>query len=315
MPLKYLLELGKIYIIFITFSYFGGAMEQLGAILAIDDTKANLDILLSILGDFDVIPATSGQRAIEIAKTENISLILLDIVMPELDGYEVCRKLKSDPKTKDIPVIFITANTDDESIGVAYDVGGSDYIAKPIRKREVLARVKTQLNLRKNILDLEFLASHDTMTGIYNRRKFFELAIDLFESKSGLFAAMIDIDNFKRINDKYGHDAGDKTIKLVTKTIEERLGSGAIFGRMGGEEFAVICDMGKEDEFISLFEKIREAVESLEIVNGKDVIKTTMSIGLSRQDENIKDIDELLKSADKALYTAKNSGRNKVVFG
>ncbi|HOI83846.1 MAG TPA: diguanylate cyclase, partial [Campylobacterales bacterium] len=213
-------------------------MEQLGAILAIDDTKANLDILLNILSDFDVIPATNGQKAIEIAKNENIALILLDIVMPELDGYEVCRKLKSDPKTKDIPVVFITANTDDDSIGMAYDVGGSDYIVKPIRKREVLARVKTQLNLRKNILDLEFLASHDTMTGIYNRRKFFELVTALFDSSSGLFAAMIDIDNFKSINDRYGHDVGDKTIKLVTKTIEERLSKGAVFGRMGGEEFA-----------------------------------------------------------------------------
>lgn len=290
-------------------------MEQLGAILAIDDTKANLDILLNILSDFDVIPATNGQKAIEIAKNENIALILLDIVMPELDGYEVCRKLKSDPKTKDIPVVFITANTDDDSIGMAYDVGGSDYIVKPIRKREVLARVKTQLNLRKNILDLEFLASHDTMTGIYNRRKFFELVTALFDSSSELFAAMIDIDNFKSINDKYGHDVGDKTIKLVTKTIEERLSKGAVFGRMGGEEFAVVCDMGKEEEFLSLFESIREAVESLEIESGKGTVKTTMSIGLSKQNETLKDIDELLKNADKALYEAKNGGRNKVVFG
>ncbi len=290
-------------------------MEQLGAILAIDDTKANLDILLNILSDFDVIPATNGQKAIEIAKNENIALILLDIVMPELDGYEVCRKLKSDPKTKDIPVVFITANTDDDSIGMAYDVGGSDYIAKPIRKREVLARVKTQLNLRKNILDLEFLASHDTMTGIYNRRKFFELATAIFDSSSELFAAMIDIDNFKSINDKYGHDVGDKTIKLVTKTIEERLSKGAVFCRMGGEEFAVVCDMGKEEEFLSLFESIREAVESLEIESGKGTVKTTMSVGLSKQNETVKDIDELLKNADKALYEAKNGGRNKVVFG
>jgi len=125
-------------------------MDKLGAILAVDDTKANLDILLNILNDFDVIPTISGQKAIEIAKSEKIALILLDIVMPGMDGYEVCKILKLDPSTKDIPIIFITANTDDESIKAAYDVGGSDYISKPIQRKEVLAKVETQLTLRKN---------------------------------------------------------------------------------------------------------------------------------------------------------------------
>ncbi len=290
-------------------------MEQLGAILAVDDTKANLDILLNILNDFDVIPTTSGQKAIEIARGEKIALILLDIVMPGMDGYEVCKILKLDPLTKDIPIIFITANTDDESIGAAYDVGGSDYISKPIKRKEVLARVKTQLNLRKNILDLEFLASHDMMTGIYNRRKFFELAIPLFESGDGkLFAAMIDIDNFKSINDRYGHDTGDSAIKLVTKTIFEQLPAHAILGRMGGEEFAVVCGKCQKDEIVSLFEQIKNEVAKLEIVSKEEIIKFTISIGISAQEESVKNLDELLKNADEALYGAKESGRNRVIL-
>ncbi len=290
-------------------------MEQLGAILAVDDTKANLDILLNILSDFDVIPTTSGQKAVEIAKSEKISLILLDIVMPGMDGYEVCEILKLEQKTKDIPIIFITANTDDESIGAAYDVGGSDYISKPIKRKEVLARVKTQLNLRKNILDLEFLASHDMMTGIYNRRKFFELAIPLFESGCGkLFAAMIDIDNFKSINDRYGHDNGDKAIKLATKTISEYLPANAVFGRMGGEEFAVVCGECQKEEIVSLFEQIKNEIAKLGVVNKEETIKFTISIGISEQKESVKNLDELLKNADEALYEAKESGRNRVVF-
>ncbi len=290
-------------------------MEQLGAILAVDDTKANLDILLNILNDFDVIPTTSGQKAIEIARGEKIALILLDIVMPGMDGYEVCKILKLDPLTKDIPIVFITANTDDESIGAAYDVGGSDYISKPIKRKEVLARVKTQLNLRKNILDLEFLASHDMMTGIYNRRKFFELAIPLFESGDGkLFAAMIDIDNFKSINDRYGHDTGDSAIKLVTKTIFEQLPAHAVLGRMGGEEFAVVCGKCQKDEIVSLFEQIKNEVAKLEIVSKEEIIKFTISIGISAQEESVKNLDELLKNADEALYGAKESGRNRVIL-
>jgi diguanylate cyclase (GGDEF)-like protein len=290
-------------------------MGQLGAILAVDDTKANLDILLNILNDFDVIPTTSGQKAIEIAKSEKIALILLDIVMPGMDGYEVCKILKLDPLTKDIPIIFITANTDDESIGAAYDVGGSDYISKPIQRKEVLARVKTQLNLRKNILELEYLASHDMMTGIYNRRKFFELAIPLFESSHGkLFAAMIDIDNFKSINDRYGHNIGDSAIKLVTKTIFERLPAQAVLGRMGGEEFAVVCGECQKEEIVSLFERIKDEIATLEIADKEERIKFTISIGISEQEESVRSLDELLKNADEALYGAKESGRNRVIF-
>lgn len=118
-------------------------------ILAVDDTKENLDILLDILDDFDVIPVTHGLKALEIIKNEPISLVLLDIIMPDLDGFEVCKLLKSDPLWCDIPIIFTTAKTDEASIAQAYEAGASDYVSKPLKRAEVIARVTTQLKLQK----------------------------------------------------------------------------------------------------------------------------------------------------------------------
>jgi signal transduction histidine kinase len=116
-------------------------------VLVVDDTIANLDILIELLDNYDVIDATNGQEALEIVENEEVDLILLDIIMPNMDGYEVCKKLKSRSRTKDIPIIFITAKTDEDSIEKAYDIGGADYVTKPFKPKELLARVKTQLNL------------------------------------------------------------------------------------------------------------------------------------------------------------------------
>lgn len=227
-------------------------------ILAVDDTKENLDIILDILDDFDVIPLTSGKKALELLHSEDVSLILLDIVMPEMNGFEVCKILRSQANTKNIPIIFTTAKIDEESISKAYEAGANDYVSKPLKRSEVIERVKTQLKLKKTIEDLEFLASRDSMTGIYNRRKFFELANELFkESGEELFLCMIDIDFFKKINDSFGHDAGDLVIKLITKTISDILPQNSIFARIGGEEFVVVCKKPSKEDTLELFEKIR----------------------------------------------------------
>jgi len=166
-------------------------------ILIVDDTESNIDILLELLSEYDLAVATDGLSAIEIANNEDIDLILLDIIMPEMDGYDVCNSLKLSAKTKDIPIIFITAKTDENSIEKAYDIGGIDYVTKPFKPKELLARVKRELKLTFLIHNLNYLASHDPMTGIYNRRKFFELATKLFKTSTELFVVMIDIDKFK----------------------------------------------------------------------------------------------------------------------
>ncbi len=292
-------------------------MRETATILIVDDTESNIDILVELLGDeYDVIVAMSGERGIKIANTKKIDLILLDIVMPDMDGFETCKNLKNNEETKHIPVIFITAKTDEESIEHGYDVGGIDYVTKPFKLKELRAKVKTQIQLKFFIQHLEYISSYDQMTGIYNRRKFFEMSEKLFNAKKeDIFAVMIDIDNFKDINDKYGHPDGDKVIKAGTKTISNLLDSHSVFGRLGGEEFAIICANTSFSEVEKKVELLRAEVEKLEVIaDNSDVIRFTVSCGFSKLTPDIYKIDELLKHADTALYKAKENGKNKVMF-
>ncbi len=286
-------------------------------ILIVDDTETNIDILLDLLGEtYEIVVATDGMTALEIIKKEEIDLVLLDIMMPEMDGYEVCQKIREEHLTRDLPIIFITARSDEESIERAYKIGGNDYITKPFKTLELLARIKTQLTLKELIENLERLASYDEMTGIYNRRKFFEVAMAMFDdSKENLYAIMIDIDKFKKVNDTYGHPVGDKVIKAVAKIISENLCTDSVLGRVGGEEFAILCYSDSINAVNETMENIRLSVENLEVyTQNNETVKCTISEGVVAAKAKMKTIDELLKAADEALYEAKGAGRNRVIF-
>lgn len=284
-------------------------------ILVVDDNKYNVELLQEILTEYDVVVARNGSTAIEMAKKETIDLILLDIRMPDINGYEVCEKLKQDDETKDIPIIFVTVETNELSIEKAFDLGGADYVTKPFKTKELLARVKTQLKLQSLIEHLNFLAFYDPMTEIYNRRKFFELATKLFATSDNLFAVMLDIDEFKAINDQYGHAVGDQVIKAVTKTISAILAEEAVFGRLGGEEFAIICLKDSVEKLQHEVEKICSAVAQLEVIVGDNQrVKCTISSGIAQKKPQTTNLAALLKAADDALYNAKGSGRKGAVF-
>ncbi len=291
-------------------------MVKRQTILAVDDTVANLDILVNLLQDFDVIEAIGGEEALDIIAQEEVDLILLDIMMPGMDGYTVCRKIKENDQNQDIPIIFITSRSDENAIEKAYDTGGVDYVTKPFKPKELLARVKIQLEHQEMIEKLEFMASHDPMTGIYNRRKFFELANRKFkEQPENLYAAMLDIDKFKKINDSYGHPTGDRVIKAVTGAISDILDEGSVFGRLGGEEFAILCHHSDRNVVVNSLEFIRKKIESLEVLSESgELIKCTISEGVAKVDETTRNLDELLQRADEMLYKAKGSGRNKTIF-
>ena len=274
-------------------------------ILLVDDVRLNLDILKKILNkNYNILCAESGKRAIDIVKSTHIDLVLLDIMMPDVDGYEVCNIIKQNKETKDIPVIFITSKIDEKSIVKGYDIGAIDYITKPYKKLELVAKIKTHLKIKKLIEELEYIATHDTMTGAFNRRQFFKLAIDKFK-QDDIYGVMIDIDNFKNINDTYGHQIGDLVIKTFAKVVKDSING--VFGRLGGEEFGIICEKNE----IEKLETLRKNVENL-VINDK--VKFTISIGIAKRNNNHKNIDELLHDADLNLYEAKGSGRNKIVF-
>ena len=165
------------------------------------------------------------------------------------------------------------------------------------------------------IRKMDKMANEDMLTGIFNRRKFFELGIELFEREEKLFAIMLDIDKFKAINDTYGHPVGDEVIKKLAKTIMALTNNDDLFGRLGGEEFAIICVEEDETKVKAHIEKIRHAIESQKVIaDGQNTVKFTISSGIAKKTYDLKNLDYLLKAADDALYEAKAKGRNRVIF-
>lgn len=289
-------------------------MNHKPTILIVDDEKINLNILIELLDDdYEVSVALNGIKALKLVEKKDIELILLDIMMPDMDGYEVCKILKSSQNTKDIPILFITAKTDDKSIVAGFEMGGIDYITKPFRPVELKARVKTHLKLSQTLKSLDYMATRDFMTGIYNRRKFFELGQELCQVSENLFAIMMDIDKFKNINDDYGHPFGDIVIKSITNIISQYIPEEAIFGRLGGEEFAILYVADSMAMIVEKIEEIRKAIEDLEEKHDETMVKFTISNGITKKHTN-DTLDDLLKRADKALYEAKGSGRNRVCY-
>jgi len=301
-------------------------MQNLPVILVVDDTESNIDILVELLGDdYEVMVSLDGEGALEIAQEDDIDLILLDIMMPEMDGYEVCNRLKEKEKAKHIPIIFLTAKSDEDSIEKAYDVGGTDYVTKPFRPKELLARVKKELTMQKLIQDLQQtqkelqeLSVTDPMTKLYNRRYFSDLSLELVEltkrNNHELSLIMLDIDKFKNVNDTYGHDVGDEVIVDLATTLANEKRKTDIAFRIGGEEFVLLLPNTSSDGAEILAQKIRKIIESSAVnLDDNQQLKYTISLGVSIFNIN-KDIDlqSVVKRADEALYEAKETGRNKV---
>lgn len=299
------------------YSYKVKVLQKIQTILVVDDTDANIDILVELLSEYDVLVATDGQGAIEIANEEKVDLILLDVMMPIMDGFETCQILKSKQQTKDIPIIFITAKSDEDSIEYAYDIGGIDYVTKPFKPKELIARVKTHLQTKMLIENLEYISSHDSMTGLHNRRYFMEFADGIIKhsirQKQPLSLLMIDIDKFKHINDTHGHNVGDIVIRHISDRLRSSVRESDVVARIGGEEFVILLPNTGEENAVFLAEKIRETVEAHKVELEKETIAATISVGVCELDADLKPgLETLLKDADEALYVAKNSGRNQV---
>ena len=300
--------------------------ENKKTLLIVDDTKINIDILIELLGGvYDILVSLNSSRALELIEEHHIDLILLDILMPGINGYDLCRILKSKEETSAIPIIFITANTDEESIDTAFEVGGIDYITKPFKALELLARIKTHLKTKELLNDLEeshkeleIQASQDHMTKLYNRRYFSEISKKIMQiskrNKKELSILMIDIDKFKNVNDTYGHKIGDDVIISLANMLKEFSRDSDVACRFGGEEFLLLLPETPSDGAMQIAEKIRKHVEDFSIELGDDLsLKYTISIGVSEFDfENEENLELCIHRADEALYESKNGGRNRV---
>jgi diguanylate cyclase (GGDEF)-like protein len=297
-------------------------MQPRQVVLVVDDERLNIDVLVdSLRADYKIKVAKNGEQALKAAHTEPIpDLILLDIMMPELDGYEVCRRLKEDDLTRKIPVIFVSAKGLVEDVTKGFEVGAVDYITKPFHIAVVQARVRTHLRLKHKTDLLEKLAALDGLTEIPNRRAF-----DITLQKEWKRAArecrpismlMIDVDLFKQYNDHYGHAAGDECLRQVAHTLAQQLHRGGDFiARYGGEEFAVILADTDPAGACDVAEHLRRAISSLELPHAysRIVPHLTISIGVASLVPPQEDGEgQLIKAADQMLYEAKREGRNRV---
>ncbi len=285
-------------------------------ILIVDDMKANQVILGSSLKNlYNIEYASNGKQTLQRVFEEIIpDLILLDVEMPDMSGFEVLKKLKSSPRTQNIPVIFVTGHDDIKKEEEGLLIGAVDYITKPISPIIVKARVNTHMTLKHQRDQLLFRASHDQLTELYNRHKLVEEG-ERFFSKSirhneDLCLAIIDIDHFKNINDTYGHQAGDQVLKSVATLLKENIRAEDIVARYGGEEFIVIFDRCSLEDAQNKSNSLRMKISEL---TPHDIL-ITASFGLTPLKHNAHThFDHLLKEADDALYEAKESGRNRVI--
>ncbi|MGH7490878.1 MAG: diguanylate cyclase [bacterium] len=306
-------------------------------ILVVDDVAVNVQLLTTYLTSvgYNVIAARDGQEALEKAGSCNPDLVLLDVMMPKFNGFEVCERIKSNELTRIIPVIMVTALNEIEDKIKATEAGADDFISKPFNKLELLTRVKSLLRIKElhdqlniKIKELEIaqeqlrqLAITDGLTELFNHRYFKEhLEQELYRANrhhSEVSLIMIDIDHFKRYNDSYGHPAGDALLRTVGKLLKENIRKIDLAARYGGEEFClVLADTNKAAAGL-VAEKMRRLVEgytfeSLPHHTGNGRI--TISLGVATFPVDAGTTNELVKLADQRLYNAKQLGRNQVVM-
>jgi len=304
-------------------------------ILVVDDQLQNIELLEAYLvpQGYEIIKATNGKEALGKLSGNQIDLILLDVMMPSLNGYEVCSRLKADPSSCKIPVIFISALDDVKDKVKGLSAGGVDYISKPFESQEVLARVRTHLELRNLQIQLErsnemlkneikerklrqsiieHLSYHDQLTEIYNRRFFVEELRRLdTERQLPISIIMADIDRLKYVNDKFGHNLGDRLIINASKIIKDSCREEDIVARWGGDEFIALLPKTSEEDVSEVINRIRKACNSNKTV-GK--IKISISLGFSTKNEPGTSIEEIIKQADKNMYDDKARLKNDTEF-
>lgn len=291
-------------------------------ILLVDDEPINISVLAEFLAqEYRLLFAKTGQDALRIVHEKQPDLVLLDIGLPDISGYDVCRDIKTNQATQNIPVVFSTAKDSAEDEVIGLNLGASDYITKPFNIGLIRARVRNQIRLKKKTDLLEQLANLDGLTELPNRRYFDEH----FESEwrravrrgVPISIALADVDFFKGYNDHYGHSAGDDCLQVVARSLAKSAGRGGEFvARYGGEEFIFVWPEIDLKESIKAAELARQLVQNLNIENkGSDCNNiVTVSIGVASliPTNEVRKAD-LIEAADEQLYKAKKQGRNRVL--
>jgi len=297
-------------------------------ILIVDDSRLIAHVAKTILTKqgHEVILAQDGLAGLQAAKSEHPDLILLDLIMPVMDGYQVCQGLKEEDSTKEIPIIMLTSKAEPADKVKGLELGALDYVVKPFDEGELIARVNIQLRLKqlyealqeKN-RQLRELANRDGLTGLYNHRYFHEqLSKDFLRARryhESLSCILLDIDYFKKFNDTYGHQTGDIVLSTLGQVIRDSIRDSDFAARYGGEEFALVLYHADRPTAVNVAERLRQMVEHCEVRDKDHVLHVTISLGVATfPHEQISNPRQIVECADKALYKAKENGRNQVEY-
>lgn len=289
-------------------------------LLVVDDQVINIQALYQAFSaDHQVLMATGGEQALALCASKQPDLVLLDVVMPGMDGHEVCRRLKADPATRDIPVIFVTAHSDEAAETLGLELGAVDFISKPINPKIVRARVGTHLTLKAQSDLLRQWVYIDGLTGVFNRRHFDER----FQSEwnraarhgHALSVVLIDVDHFKRFNDRYGHQTGDACLRRIATTLAAGLRRpGDLLARYGGEEFVCVLPETPLEGAMQVAEHLGQLVFDQGIAHALSEVAQVVTVSLGVCANSVPGItraEDLLREADAQLYRAKSQGRHR----
>lgn len=282
-------------------------------ILIVDDGNEVLERTMKLLNKvgYQVEPCTSGEEALERLDKERYDLVLLDINMPTLNGFDVCLKIRQRFALDDLPVIFLTSREDPESISHGFHVGASDFVSKSVMDEILLARVNVHIRLSRSLRFLRDISLTDDLTGCYNRRHAMFSLREWFSRslRYGTHFSMIyfDLNGLKTLNDKYGHQAGDLLLRSVVNVCKDLLRESDMLFRMGGDEFVVLCPDTDRKGAVICAERMQEAVKKVTIVD-----KTaTFAYGVAYSGDGYKDSDDMLHVADAAMYECKKKMKGK----
>jgi two-component system cell cycle response regulator len=294
-------------------------------LVAEDDASSRFRLLTALRSwGYDVTSVENGRQAIAaLARSDGPSLAILDWSMPEADGLEVCRTLRSNPKARYVYAILLTSHDRDEDVIAGFDAGADDYVTKPFNAKELRARVRSGariVQLQQQLVDaheeLREKAMHDPLTGLLTRGAFFEIGDhELARAKrtrAPLSIVMADIDHFKSINDRFGHLGGDEVLREVARRLRTTFRKEDAVGRYGGEEFVALAVGCEGADALRLADRFRQAVSGEPFTVGTTLVDVTTSVGVvtGMAGDNV---ETLVRAADEALYCAKTAGRNRVV--
>ncbi len=288
-------------------------------ILIIDDESSQLELLENILVEYKVFSGKTSDQMWECIHKNSIDLILLDVIMPNEDGFQIAQALRKNDITKDIPILFISARIEGQDIVNGFNAGGVDYIKKPYDTLELKARIAVALKQKENESYLKKQSLIDPLTKVYNRQYFTDsvnkqLAY-LKRSDNKLSIALVDIDFFKKVNDSYGHQAGDMVLRNFSDIINDSIREYDILARFGGEEFVIMFFDCPKEMALSILSRIKDQVEQTEFKFKKECINITFSAGIADTTDfptnNLK-CKDILHLADQRMYMAKKAGRNRI---